>query len=1398
MQSRSDSKNLTTKSVGEIVHEGMKFFIPSYQRGYRWEPQQVTALLNDLVEFENSFQTGRFYCLQPLVVFRKNDNEWEVVDGQQRLTTIFLILHKLVPGQQQFTVRYERYPELHFDLEKLACKASAIESPDLHFIRQAEQAIEQWRSKNADRKLESLMNLDGKCVKFIWHCIESREEAMRSFTRLNGGKIKLLDAELIRATLVRSDGQNEAERQRIALRWDDIERRLQEPEFWAFLTGEVNNSECRMDWLLRLTAPEQKSAKNAADHAVFEWFLTELVNRRPSQLWEEVESYFGTLEEWFEDNELFHLTGYLIHHGGYEKCLRPLLSSAREHGKDDFRIHLRCKIRNTVFGNLCSSAEISGHLEKITYAKHPQDVHKVLELFNLAAILSDPSATIRFSFHAFQKQDWDIEHIHAPASRLPENEAEFKGAFESLHDYFERRNCQDDLDKTKQLLIDLPLLWKHDPTKLSADYMDLCRQFSQGTINNQTELADSEIDKLWNLTLLDATTNRGYGNSPFAVKRGWILGLNQSERYILPCTRNVFTKAYSDEPVNLLHWTRNDAEDYKKAIQKRLDDFFRTTWDSCAAKVEPLSKRQSSLAIAQKPKPTTGIPSQPKSGNLSFLQLFHESIHPRVEIPLLQRDYAQGRASAARVRTAFLKSLHGALVGGSPLNLDFIYGEYYDGRFLPIDGQQRLTTLFLLHWFLAGATNQNDDFRRRMRDKEGEARFRYSVRQSSQRFFNALLDTSIDIAPSATKPSSQIIRQPWFYLTWNHDPTIKGALNMIDAIADEFKNTEHVKAFYGKLSALEESPITFDVLDLGSLGQSEEIYIKMNARGVELTGFENFKAWLIETHESRDHAEIQDHWKMQMDGQWLDLFWYFHHAKPQPSATISTAFFRTFVTLAVNVRAAEENWNLEWLEESTTNNPAEWKDLFTEACVKQVFEQLELLSDWLVSDSSPAIIALRQRLGNNRIAPFDGKPLLEPFFEKPAEKLTLEKRVWLHATCLALDASWPPNSSQEMHWFRVVRNLLEHSSFDRTNYGNAIKALNTLANSARVAGSLLLALAEGHAIEVTALNRGQLSEECMKADKILSPGSGLDWEQAIIAIESRSVFQGQIEILLRQETDLEIFRNRCSMAEKLWNDQSLAADDGEHLLARAILASSQRFDLRRQGRIRFSETDACWRSLMSRQEGWPSFRNAVSLVLDSLHAVEDIESALRAQIKSSRVTEPWMRSLIEHGDLLLKSSNGKVQKYYDNGVFVYENPANTNDAMDILIDKMAPLRNRLVQDLTKTGEWTFPSGPEGWREVRISDSEVFYRGHRIQLKKSLPGDECVICEFGYDRLTVRAIQKGESHEKGFPYPQDALPESFCLSLTSTGSLHCEAISNVIDELLLTCTSLSQTGVSHGH
>lgn len=222
----------------------------------------------------------------------------------------------------------------------------------------------------------------------------------------------------------------------------------------------------------------------------------------------------------------------------------------------------------------------------------------------------------------------------------------------------------------------------------------------------------------------------------------------------------------------------------------------------------------------------------------SFNELFHlnnenDGIEiKQVAIPIIQRDYAQGRINdeVKRIRDRFLSSLLSA-VNGEGICLDFIYGDIDNkGKLTPLDGQQRLTTLFLLYWYSAkrsGIISTEYDFL---------SNFTYETRYSSRDFCHELIKFNPDFDKEIVL-SEQIINQSWFPLDWKNDPTISSMLVMIDEIDKHFKK---INDLWNKLTV--EKKIKFYFLPIKNMGLTDELYIKMNSRGKQLTPFEHFKA----------------------------------------------------------------------------------------------------------------------------------------------------------------------------------------------------------------------------------------------------------------------------------------------------------------------------------------------------------------------------------------------------------------------------------------------------------------------------------------------------------------------------------------------------------------------------
>lgn len=239
----------------------------------------------------------------------------------------------------------------------------------------------------------------------------------------------------------------------------------------------------------------------------------------------------------------------------------------------------------------------------------------------------------------------------------------------------------------------------------------------------------------------------------------------------------------------------------------------------------------------------------------SYHKVFASGEVERIEIPSYQRDYAQGRgdAKSTRIRDEFLDSLHRALTTDEPLHLDFVYGDQRGAVFVPLDGQQRLTTLALLHWYLSDTP-------------EPRARLSYSTRVSAREFCDAL---AAHRPPRPVASLAEWIRdQPWFLSTWRHDPSVSAMLTMLDAIHARFRGTDRAGAL-ARLCDTERPAVSFHRLPIEGMGSVDGLYIKMNSRGRPLTDFEVFKA-RFETILPEGRRE---EFSKKIDGDWADALW---------------------------------------------------------------------------------------------------------------------------------------------------------------------------------------------------------------------------------------------------------------------------------------------------------------------------------------------------------------------------------------------------------------------------------------------------------------------------------------------------------------------------------------------
>jgi hypothetical protein len=505
---------IETKTIGELKEH--RFFVPSYQRGYRWTEYEVTALLDDIHEF--STEGGMRYCIQPLIVKQRNDGSYEVVDGQQRLTTMYIFM--IIASQEirsavpPFELEYETRSDNTDFLRSLSDedfigKESSI---DFFHIATAYESINNWLDRQPDKSV-AIQELNTKIrrnVFFIWYEIPSDSNPIALFTKVNLGKIALTNAELIKALLLNKENFTEETNKRqteISIAWDRLEQGLRDDSFWYFL-NEKEQSGTRIDMLFELLAKkynEKLSTKIASDQNYFSFLVFSVMLKSSAdkekfteELWRQVEKLYAEFRDWYGDLDKYHIIGYLVSAGVTIDDIYKLTQGKR---------------KSVILQDLLyKSKSVTGNydLSRMTYdnGNDRRKIRRLLLLFNIATLVCKSEKQYRFPFDIFKgetndKIKWDIEHIHATA---------------------------DDTDEPD--------------------------------------------DSIGNLTLLDAKINRSYQNAPFVEKRKTIMERESKGLFVPLCTKNIFLKVYSSNLTNMDIWGNEDKRDYIAAMEQTLTSFF--------------------------------------------------------------------------------------------------------------------------------------------------------------------------------------------------------------------------------------------------------------------------------------------------------------------------------------------------------------------------------------------------------------------------------------------------------------------------------------------------------------------------------------------------------------------------------------------------------------------------------------------------------------------------------------------------------------------------------------------------------------------------------------------------------------------------------------------------------
>lgn len=557
------------KSVRELL--GMKFFIPSYQRGYRWTDLQIENMLNDILEFSKGID-GDFYCLQPLVVKkRKKDllaeikqansiedvetllkGEWIVIDGQQRLTTIYLIL-KALENEYCPSLEYER--ESYIEVCD-SCDEIKKDNIEIYHLTSAKKCIRKWIETNSKDSANTLRNKILEQAKFIFYNVGdvSEEQEHDIFNNLNSGRIALTNAELIKALFLNKVGKEdiahrEVEQRLLADEFDQIERTLRQDDFWYFLAGNTEKPSSCINLLfdLMLESSEQNGKYHTDEPFRTFFYFNDLINgnesedsyKKSKKIWEDVRKVFHIMEGWFNDSVMYNLIGYHRAANGGKTLCEIYKKFREENSKKEFKKWLVDECKNHI--------DYPDGFMQLRYDDNKAKIFNLLLLFNIATLNERPQEAVKFSFANLHKYKWDVEHI---SPQNPKNDDDLKKAVEKFKD-----------NEYLKILIDAINKEEKD-TKIIEE--ERAKYFAAG----------DDLMGIQNLTLLTAHDNRGIGNKFFFEKRQKLQEYYQQGSFIPACSMNVFMKFYSEKPEQMAFWDKDDRDSYKNKLEQTIKNFF--------------------------------------------------------------------------------------------------------------------------------------------------------------------------------------------------------------------------------------------------------------------------------------------------------------------------------------------------------------------------------------------------------------------------------------------------------------------------------------------------------------------------------------------------------------------------------------------------------------------------------------------------------------------------------------------------------------------------------------------------------------------------------------------------------------------------------------------------------
>lgn len=631
---KDSADELTLKKVGDICDDKNNFYIASYQRGYRWGKDEVEALLNDIYEVYKKDDSEQKYCLQPLVVKNREDrpectrtlkdlvkemdkqdnmpgrevkkgcidgNCYELLDGQQRLTTLWLILSELEKKTEDKKESENKIYQIYYEL---------LRGVDEDFIKQASNIIKNWIEKPENKKLDidNYREVILKNLTFLWYEVANgvsqvdepveqdngSNSSEKLFRKINKGKIELTNAELFKAMLLNDENAITAEDRReleqISFEWDKIEQSLRNDEFWFFISNNKSEERTRIDYILEVYARNLDEVNNYNYDIGKERYSFLVVQEKLKkeangfdgikQVWRDIVHIHDKLYSWYQDNELYHNIGFLVACEGKRRAIATetmveLYKKAKEKGINETKEIAKGEIYDRLIIKKWNYKEEGQGRGKKKVKKYDINLSEKYDVENLNYESDDKKYLVtsllysniypllqqgktRFPFKAYYEGSWDIEHINPQKSKT--------GIIDDLINC--GKDCEEDCKKES-----IKLIWQY-LEKTFPERVEGVTKKDENTLRNiwEDEYLKDGDDNIGNLVLLNSKINREYHNALFNQKRAKIIAHDKEGDFIPLTTKNVFLKYYTKNPSEFIRWDDDDREGYMSYLKTIFDE----------------------------------------------------------------------------------------------------------------------------------------------------------------------------------------------------------------------------------------------------------------------------------------------------------------------------------------------------------------------------------------------------------------------------------------------------------------------------------------------------------------------------------------------------------------------------------------------------------------------------------------------------------------------------------------------------------------------------------------------------------------------------------------------------------------------------------------------------------